>query len=372
METRARKRVRSIIERFEEIQIDAMLVTDIKNIRYLTNFSGSSGFLLLTGERAVFVTDFRYKTQAEEEVSGFELKIEKEKMHDVISELVKDYGLKTVGFEAESLAFDIYSRIAEKLSGAELKPTRSLIEDLRMIKDDEEISSIKKSIAMAEDAFTCIVEGMKPGVKEKDIAISLEYELRRKGSGPVPFDIIVASGERAALPHASSSDKPLEKGDMVIIDWGAQADGYNSDISRTFIIGSNQFSSFSMNEAIEGFSDKRKIYEIVLEAQNEAIKEIKPGITFSDLDAVARDFINDAGHGEYFGHSLGHGVGLSVHEAPHISWQGEGVIQKGMVFTIEPGIYIPGLGGVRIEDMVLVKEDRAEVLTHLPRDLIIW
>lgn len=356
MGDKKRDRVGKVIEKIVDMRLDALLITDIKNIRYLTNFSGSSGFLLVTGEKAIFVTDFRYKTQAEEEVRGLELRIEKEKIQDTVVKLIQEFGLETLGFEAQTLSFDLYKKISERLDGVELKPTTSFIEDLRVVKEEEEIESIRKSIGIAEEAFGNILKTLKPGLMEKDIAIALEYELRKEGSGPIPFDIIVSSGKRAALPHASSSEKRLEEGDLVIIDWGAQSDGYNSDISRTLILGN-------------GSPEREKIYSIVLDAQKEAIKEIRPGISFSTLDAVARDFIKDAGYGEYFGHGLGHGIGLSVHEAPHISWQGEGILKEGMVFTVEPGIYIPELGGVRIEDIVLVKEEGAEVLTHLPKEL---
>lgn len=350
-----RDRVRIVTEKLEKMAIDALLVTDIMNIWYLTNFTGSSGFLILTAGRSIFVTDFRYKTQAEREVIGFELRIEKEKMSDSVAKFIKELGLKTIGFEAKTLPFDLYRKISERLNGVELKPTTDFIEGLRLVKEEEEVASIRKAIAIAEEAFNAILKILRPGMIEKDIAIALEYEIRKRGSGPIPFDIIIASGERAALPHASSSDKPLEKGDLVIIDWGAQADGYHSDISRTILFRDKDS------------SEKEKIFKMVLDAQREAIQNVKPGMTFSGLDAVAREFIEDTGYGAYFGHGLGHGIGLSVHEAPHISWQGEGVLEEGMIFTVEPGVYIPGLGGVRIEDMVIVKERGAEVLTHLPK-----
>ncbi len=371
MGKKAKERIKLVTDKFKDMNLDALLITDIRNVKYLTKFSGSSGFLLLTRDRMVFVTDFRYKTQAEEEVSGFELRVEKKKLPDNIEKLVKELNIKTIGIEADALSFNHYKKISEKLSGVDLIPTTDIIESLRIVKGDEEISSIKKAIEIAEGSFNSILDILRPGITEKDIALTLEYEMRKRGSGPVPFDIIVASGERSALPHATSSSKPLGEGDLLIIDWGAEADGYFCDITRTFIIAYNPPSpSFTKGEA-GGLSDKRKIYEAVLNAQTEAIRNVKPGMTFSGLDAVARDFIKDAGYGEYFGHGLGHGVGLSVHEAPHLSWQGEGVLKEGMVFTIEPGIYIPGFGGVRIEDMVLLRENGAEVLTHLPKELTV-
>jgi len=352
-------RIRRVVERLADLHLDALLITDIKNIRYLTNFSGSSGFLFITEGRVILVTDFRYKGQAEEEVGDLELRIENGRMPDAVARLTEEVGSKRVGFEAQTLSFELYKKISERLNGVELKPTTSFIEDMRIVKEAMEITSIRRSIEIAEGAFNTLLKTLRPGMIERDIAIALEYELRKRGSGPIPFDIIVASGERSALPHATSSKRSLKDGDLLIIDWGAQVDGYNSDITRTFIVGDKG-----------RFSDERKIYDIALEAQKQAIKEIRPGITLSALDAVARGFIKDAGYGEFFGHGLGHGIGLSVHESPHISWQGEGEIMEGMVFTIEPGIYIPNLGGVRIEDIVLVKEERAEVLTTLPRELV--
>lgn len=359
MGKKERERIKTVIEKFKRINLDALLITDIKNVRYLTGFTGSSGFILLSEDRSIFVTDFRYKTQAEEEVSDFELRIEKGKLPDIMEKLVRELGLKTVGFEANAISFDHYKKLSERLSGIELTPSTDLIETLRAVKDDEELIFIRRAITIAEESFKSVLKLLRPGIIEKDIALSLEYETRKRGSGLLPFDIIVASGERSALPHATSSRKTLEEGDLVIIDWGAQDCGYFCDITRTFMIGSNPPGRF----------DRRKIYEVVLNAQREAIMNAKPGMTFSGLDAVARDFIVEAGFSEYFGHGLGHGVGLSVHEAPNISWQGEGVLEEGMVFTIEPGIYIPGFGGVRIEDMIVVKDGGVEVLSSLPREL---
>jgi Xaa-Pro aminopeptidase len=359
LDKKERNRTKIVIEKFIKMNLDALLITDIKNIRYLTNFTGSSGFLLLTEERSTLVTDFRYKTQAEEEVIGFELRIENEKLPDVVAKLTEELDLKNLGFEAQALSFDLYRKISERLTGIELKPTTDLIEGLRILKEEKEIISIRTAIAMAEESFNSIQEFLRPGIIEKDIAIALEHELRKRGSDSIPFDIIVASGKRAALPHAASSQKPLEEGDLVIVDWGAEADGYHSDISRTFLLRDKDD------------SEKEKVYNVVLNAQREAIENIRPGMTFSGLDAIARDFIRDAGYGEYFGHSLGHGIGLSVHETPRISWQEEGFIETGMVFTVEPGVYKPDLGGIRIEDIVLVTDGEAEVLTHLPKDLVI-
>lgn len=353
-----RDRVRIVTEKLKEMVLDAILITDIKNIRYLTNFTGSSAFLLITEDRAIFITDFRYKTQAEDEVTGFELRIEKDKLPDSLARFIKELDLRVIGFEAHAISFELYIKISERLKNMEFKPTNDFIEGMRVVKEEEEIGYIKKAIDIAEESFNSIMAILRPGMIEKDIAIALEYELKKRGSGFIPFDIIVASGKRAALPHASSSDNPLEKGDLVIIDWGAQAYGYHSDISRTILLRDK-----------DG-SEKEKIYRIVLDAQNEAIKSVRPGMKFSGLDAVARGFIEDAGYGEYFGHGLGHGIGLSVHEAPRISWQEEGILEEGMVFTIEPGVYLPDLGGVRIEDMVLVKDGGVEVLTHLPKDLL--
>lgn len=353
-------RLGTVRRKLEEIGLDAILITDITNIRYLISFTGSSGILIITHEKAVFVTDFRYKIQAEDEVVGVELRIEKDKRPETIRDIINDLEVKTLGFEARALSFELYSQLSERLNTIKLRPTKDLVEELRSIKEESELSFIKNAITVAEEAFRSIFGLIRPAVRERDISLSLEYELKKRGSALTPFDIIVAAGERAALPHARTSENFIKEGDLVIIDWGAESGGYLCDISRTFLPGGKR-----------DIEKEREIYEIVLSAQREAIEKAVPGMSYAGLDAIARDFIKDAGYGEYFSHGLGHGVGLSIHEAPHISWQGEGVLKEGMVFTIEPGIYIPGFGGVRIEDMVFLKEDGAKFLTSLRRELIV-
>ncbi|MDO9289473.1 MAG: Xaa-Pro peptidase family protein [Thermodesulfovibrionales bacterium] len=334
--------------------IDGLLVTDMNNIRYLTGFTGSSGFLLITREGNVFVTDFRYKEQAETGINGWDVVIEKGERAKTILKLSRRFGIKRLGFEA-SASYEFFRRLLKR--GLVMKPFKNVIEKLRAIKDDEEISLIKMAVARAESAFLEVRPYIRKGVTENKIARMLEERLKKKGCSCIPFDIIVASGRNSSMPHARASEKRLNDGDLVVIDWGGEAGGYFSDMTRTLLI-----------KGVD-MGKKREIYQTVLEANKKAVSIISPGIESKKVDNSARYVIKKAGYGEFFGHGTGHGVGLQVHELPNISRNGKGTIKENMVFTIEPGIYVPGLGGVRIEDMVAVGKRKAEVLTSLPREL---
>jgi Xaa-Pro aminopeptidase len=335
-------------------KINGFLVTNIKNIRYLTGFTGSSGLVLITGNIRLFFTDFRYKEQAASEVSGFEVELEKGKRMDTLRRFMKKLAIRSLCFE-KSASYEFYENL--KKLHVRLMPQKDFIENMRKIKDTEEIECIKKAVQRAERAFTKIKPKIRVGIKEKEIALWLEWQLKKEGCRRVPFDIIVASGKNASMPHASPTEKRIQKGDFVIIDWGGEADGYYSDMTRTLLL---------KDKAISG---KIKIYDAVNKARQKAIASVREGINTQDIDRIARDTIRNAGYGEFFGHGTGHGVGLDVHEPPGISWVKSEVVYSGMVFTIEPGIYIPELGGVRIEDMVLVKNRKAELLTSLSREL---
>ncbi len=335
-------------------KIDMFLINNIKNISYLTGFTGSSGFVVLTKDKSLFFTDFRYKEQAEKEVLGCEIRVEKDRRIKVLTSLINKLGITSLGFET-SIPYEFYEQL--KKLPVTLSPQRDIIENLRKIKDEVEISNIKLAVQRAEKAFLKIKPRIKAGVKELEIALRLEEQLKKEGSRHIPFDIIVASGKNSSMPHAKPTEKKIEKGDFVIIDFGAEAMGYYSDITRTFIIKGGSF------------SEKAKIYNIVNNARKKAIEAVRAGINTKLIDKAARDFIKEAGYGEFFGHGLGHGIGMDVHESPRISWtKGEKVL-NGQVFTVEPGIYIPGVGGVRIEDIILVKNGVAELLTSLNRDL---
>ncbi len=332
----------------------AFLVTDIKNIRYLSNFTGSSGMLLFTESRDFFITDFRYEEQSKIEVKGFDIIIEKTDKIKAIGRIVLDLKIRTLGFEARAVTYDFYKSLSKEVR---LKPFKDLVERLRVIKDKEEVSSLRQAVSRAEAAFKKTFHHIRVGRKERDIAVRLEGYLRDAGCVSLPFDIIVASGPRSAMPHASSSERALKKGDIVVMDWGGEANGYFSDMTRTFFLKGRDLGK------------KIHIYETVLDAQRNAIKAIREGRSTKDIDAAARTTIKRAGYGEFFGHSTGHGIGLSVHESPNVTWGKGEPVKRSMVFTVEPGIYIPGLGGVRIEDMIVAKGSGAEVLTHLPREL---
>lgn len=334
--------------------IDGLLVTDVNNVRYLTGFSGSSGFLLIARERNIFVTDFRYREQAETGINGWDVVIEKGERARTILKLSRMLGIKRLGFEV-SVSYEFFRRLLKK--GLVMKPFKNGIEKLRAIKDDEEIGLIKMAVRRAEAAFLDVRPYIRKGVSENKLARMLEERLRKKGCSCIPFGIIVASGRNSSMPHARASEKRLNGGDLVVIDWGGEAGGYFSDMTRTLLI-----------KGVD-MGKKKEIYQTVLEANKKAVSVISPGMESKEVDNSARYVIKKAGYGEFFGHGTGHGVGLQVHELPNIARNGKGTIKENMVFTIEPGIYVPGLGGVRIEDMVAVNKRRAVLLTKLPREL---
>jgi len=346
-------RLSKIRKSFKKKGIDGFLVTNVSNIRYLIGFSGSSGLLLITKKENIFVTDFRYKEQAKREVRGWDIVIQKGEVIKTIKGLSRRIGIKKLGFES-SASYEFFKRLSKDIN---LKAFKDLIERLRAIKDAFEINSIREAIRRAEAAFIEVRPYIKKGVKERTIALRLEERLKKNGCRYVPFDVIVASGPNSAMPHARPTDKKLDKGDLIIIDWGGEADGYFSDMTRTLLIKG------------ENFNKKRAIYQLVLEANKRAISKISSGVKSKDIDFLARNVIQKSGYGEFFGHGTGHGVGLQVHELPRITRNRKEIVKENMVFTIEPGIYLPEVGGVRIEDMVMVKPNSSEVLTTLPKEL---
>jgi Xaa-Pro aminopeptidase len=348
-ENRTEKLRRAIISR----KIDAFLVTNIKNVRYLSGFTGSSAFVIITRAGAHFFTDFRYTEQAASEVKGFELGLESGSRLSVIKVMIKRLGIARFGFES-GVTFEFYEEL--KKLRVELNPQKNLVEDLRLVKDDSELGSIRKAIIRAEEAFLATKPLIRQGVTERSVALRLEEELKKRGCRRIPFDIIVASGKHSSMPHAGQTDKRIGKGDFVIIDWGGEADGYYSDMTRTLLI------------AGPDLGRKKKIYNIVNRAREKSVQAVSSGRGSSQVDAAARDSIAYAGYGDFFGHGTGHGVGLDVHEGPRISRAANRTLADGMVFSIEPGIYLPGVGGVRIEDLVLVK-GKGKVLTSLGRRL---
>ncbi len=372
-------RLAGLREHFVKKRTQGFLVSTIVNVRYLSGFTGSSGFILLARDRNIFVTDFRYKEQAERELSfgdvgrkakfsrsrgsvGWDILIEKGDKLKIIKDLVAKLGIRTLGFEA-AVSYDFFKGLSR--CGAGLKPFRDAVESLRKVKDREEIRSLREAVRRAEDAFRDVRPHMRPGRREGEIALMLEERLKKRGCNRIPFDIIVASGDNSAMPHARATSRRLSAGDLVVVDWGGEADGYFSDMTRTFLVRG----PVSCGMPGGDLARKRQMYRCVLDANRRAVSEVRSGIESRVVDNAARDFIKNAGYGEFFGHGTGHGVGLEVHELPRVTWSKSEPLTENMIFTVEPGIYVPGVGGVRIEDMVLVKPEGPEALTTLPRHL---
>lgn len=343
--------------------IKTILVTHLTNLQYLTGFTGSSGGAIVTSEKALFITDFRYAEQIEQEVTGFELiKVAQDKtLLEAIVELVEKEKVTELWVETDHLTYDQYHALTESLKSVQFSSCKELIEELRLIKDQDEIQCIKECAGIAQRAFLQTLELIRPGVAEREMAYELEYRMRKLGATGRAFETIVASGVRSALPHGVSGDRRLQSGDLIVIDWGAVYHGYFCDMTRTLCLGRPS-------------GRQREIYDLVKSAQSAAFELLSPEVSSATVDKGARDVIDSAGLGEYFGHNLGHGVGLEVHEKPHVTSKPgkETTLKSGMVFTIEPGVYLSAFGGVRIEDMAWLTEDGYEILTNqLPKELIV-
>lgn len=359
MSLRFAHRVERLRTRMDELSVESLLITSRPNVRYLSGFTGSAGSLLVGKEFAVLLTDKRYTLRARSEAPGFEVVVPENPDDDVLKTQMESRGLRKIGFEANHITVKTLEGWREKYGelGIEWVPTNGVVEELRMVKDAQEVASIREACGIADAAFRHIQLFLQPEAVELDVAMELEFYMRRQGARRPAFESIVASGEHSAMPHAEVSERRFQPGDLVTLDFGAEVNGYCSDITRTVVIG-------------KATPEQRRLYEVVLEAQLRAIDAIKPGVKGADVDAVARQVITDAGYGDYFTHSLGHSLGLSVHDGPGLGQKSEVVLEPGMVFTVEPGIYIEGFGGVRIEDDVLVTEEGAEVLTHSPKHLM--
>ncbi|MBA2873432.1 Xaa-Pro dipeptidase [Thermaerobacillus caldiproteolyticus] len=341
---------------FDEYGIDGMLITNGYNRRYMTGFTGTAGVAVIGKTNAVFITDFRYVEQASKQVEGYEIVQHTGLIIEEVAKQVARLNIQKLGFEQEDLSYAMF-KAYEKDVQAELVPVSHVIEKLRLIKSESEIKILKEAAEIADAAFQHILHFIRPGVTEIEVANELEFFMRKQGATSSSFDIIVASGYRSALPHGVATDKVIEKGELVTLDFGAYYKGYCSDITRTVAVG-------------EISDELKKIYDIVLQAQLRGMTGIKPGMTGREADALTRDYITEQGYGDYFGHSTGHGIGLEVHEGPALSARSNVVLEPGMVVTVEPGIYIAGLGGVRIEDDTVVTKDGNESLTHSPKELI--
>jgi Xaa-Pro aminopeptidase len=352
--SRAERLAGSVAER----GIDALLVTELVNVRYLTGYTGSNGIAIVGPGMRRFLTDFRYATQVEREVPDeWSRAIVVQELMTAVPERLPE-GTTRLGFDDADLSVRAHAKLAEALSDVELVAAGGMVEALRAVKDDLEVARIRAAAQLADDALEEVLEQGLVGRTEREVAFALEMAMRRRGADELSFGSIVAAGDNGALPHASPRDVRIPPDVLVTIDWGARHEGYCSDCTRTFATG----------EAIG--DDARAVYALVQRAQQAALNAVRPGPTGKEIDAVAREIIDAAGHAEHFGHGLGHGVGLAVHEGPRLSRRGgDAALEAGNVVTVEPGVYLPGDLGVRIEDLVVVTPDGHDVLSTLPKDL---
>jgi Xaa-Pro aminopeptidase len=344
-------RLEGLRRRLKDEGLDAVLISQSENRRYFSGFTGSAGFLLIAQKSTILATDFRYIEQAKAQAPGFEIFHARGEMSDWFMELITSIGVKRVGFEANDISFASYRKLVADISKCEIVPTDGIVGSLRAVKDEGEMAMIQRAVSISDAAFDEVVPTLCPGMTELEVAWEFEKAMREKGSESLPFDIIVASGPNAALPHHRPGDRALREGEPIVIDMGARVHGYCSDLSRTVCLGKED-GRFA------------KVYDLVLGAQLTAIATIEAGMSGDSADGMARTVIEQGGHGEGFGHGLGHGVGLAPHELPRLGRGSPDVLQDGMVFTVEPGVYISGWGGVRIEDVVVLEQGRVKVLSH--------
>lgn len=353
----------SAIERLRQLMeqnaIDAAVIAENNNRRYYSCFTGTDAYLLILADTKYLITDFRYIEQAKAQCPGYEIiEASGSKAFEFFKHASVNAGAKRIWFEDSTLTYKEYSDIKAALDTLELIPDSGSISKPRILKTKEEVNNIRKAAQLADKGFLHILSFIRPDVTERDIALELEFYLRKNGSEGLAFPIIAASGPNGALPHAEPADAKLQYGSLITLDFGCIINGYCSDMTRTVALGEP--------------SDKLKeIYNIVLEAQEKALNFLKPGISGVEVDKQAREHIASFGYGDYFGHGLGHGVGLNVHEAPRLSPKGDTILEPGMVVSVEPGIYIPGLGGVRIEDIVVITENGCDNLVSSRKDLLV-
>ena len=352
-------RLAALVDGLSAAHLDGLLLTGLSNIRYLTGFSGSSALLVITARDVVLITDFRYQTQVVAEVGAIaRVSIEAASLWTGLwQQLAAMSSVKVLGFETAHVLHRDFQRLVEAGARWQWRPTLDLVETLRERKDGDEIARIQDAAGVATRALARTLPQLGAGMTELAVAGVLEKALRDEGSEGFPFPSIVASGPRSALPHARSSTRELEQGDFLLMDFGAEVGGYCSDVTRTMVVG-------------KADDAQREVYDIVRGANERATRGVRAGMTGRDADAIARHYIDRAGFGEQFGHSLGHGIGLEVHESPRLARTAEGVLPEGAVVTIEPGIYRPGWGGVRIEDDVVLGADGPHILTEFPRELM--
>ncbi|MGI6208573.1 MAG: M24 family metallopeptidase [Anaerolineae bacterium] len=349
--------VERLRERLEPLEVEALLVTHPINMRYLVGFTGDVGLLLVSRDAVELAVDPRYTEQARREVSGeTAIRETRRKWEEALAEMVAEQGLRVIGIEGDHVTVSQYERWLHALpEGVRLQPFSGEVETLRAVKRPEEIAAIEQAVALTDEVFMALRDWLRPGVTELEAAWFVESYVRTHGGEAMAFDPIIAAGTNGAMAHARPSDRPIARREPIVVDIGARVNGYNADLTRTLWIGA----------PTERF---QSLYNVVLEAQLSAEAGIRAGMTAKEADALARSVIEAAGHGEDFGHSLGHGVGLAIHEEPRVSWTSEAALEPGNVCTVEPGIYLPDWGGIRIEDMVAIEAGGARVLTRAPKE----
>jgi Xaa-Pro aminopeptidase len=343
-------RLKKLRAELQKRGLGSLVVTNETNVRYLSGFKGGDSLVVITPDSQFFLTDSRYTEDAGDSVSGFTIVEVTTSTYDCLGQIVKKNRIKRIGFESLNLPYEIAHRLAGHIRPAKLVSTKNIIENLRAIKDLKEIEAIKRSIVVTNHVLKKVAGKIRPGISELSISDSIECEFIKMGAR-IAFETITASGRNCSKPHAHATDNKISNNDVVMLDMGCRLDLYNSDITRMFFIGK--------------VKDKiKEIYGIVRSAQSAAIEKIKPGVKISEIDLAGRGYIDRKGYGKFFGHSLGHGIGMDVHEEPSISKRNDSILKSGMVFTVEPAIYLPKLGGVRVEDMVLVTDNGCKILTR--------
>jgi len=352
------ERIKNLREIMAGEAVGSLLITRPENRSYLTGFTGTSGAVLLTAGEVFLITDFRYDQQARLQAPHCKVVLATESLPDTLADLDREIDFGRLGCEGDYLTYLQYGAMGEKFGDHRVRPLRGLVERLRVVKDEGEIEKIFAAVRLADQAYEYILPLIGEGVTEQEVALEIEFFMRKKGAEGIAFPMIAASGQRGAMPHGTASDKMMTAGELLTMDFGAVLGGYNSDITRTVAVG-------KADQKME------EIYGIVLEAQLAAIGAVREGIPASGVDRAAREVIESHGYGENFGHSTGHGLGLSIHEDPRLSARDDTILKKGMVVTVEPGIYLPGWGGVRIEDTVVVEEKGCRVLTSSPKEKLL-
>ena len=347
-----------IYQLLEERELDAIVIKDGKCLRYFSDYTGGEGILIIGYDYRILYTDSRYIESASYEAKCFKVRdIERRKYSECIADVFREKEVKRAGFEGNTILLKDYQQMTQAVPNVTWEDISLEIEELRMVKNSLEIANIERAEAIGDIAFNKILGFIRPGITEREIAMELERVMRLNGASGLSFDTIVASGTNSSMPHANVTEREIEYGDFVIMDFGCKYDGYCSDMTRTIVVG-------------KANDEQRKIYQTVLDAQRVALEVIREGMVCSQVDKMARDYISNAGFGQYFGHALGHSVGLEIHEAPTFSMKCDRVLSENMIMTVEPGIYLPGFGGVRIEDLVLITKDGYRNLTYSRKDLI--